>query len=119
MSLKYILVFVVAIMMSVGCLQTENSSALDGHIPDGDEVFLAVNQVFSNRCSAPCHDFHLQDVTSLISTGRVIPGDPESSPIYYRMQGSLGPNGNKDMPTFGTINNTERELIYNWIADML
>lgn len=117
MMLRYILLLTIVSVLA-GCLQTENSSSLDGFVPVGEGLFGEVNQIFSNRCSAPCHDFHTYNEQFFIDTNRLTPGDPENSPIYYRIMGSMGPNGTKNMPTFGTISASERDLIYQWILEM-
>lgn len=117
MLLRYLFFLIIGAALS-GCLQTENSSSMDGFVPVGEGLFGEVNQVFVNRCSAPCHDFSTYNEQFFIDTGRLIPGDPENSPIYYRIIGSMGPNGTKNMPTFGTISPSERDLIYNWILEM-
>jgi mono/diheme cytochrome c family protein len=48
----------------------------------------------------------------------VVPGDPENSMIYYRLKGSDGPNGNKDMPLGGNMSADELAGVKNWIAGL-
>lgn len=99
----------------VGCLQTENSSSLDGAPPDGSPEFLAASEVFLNKCSG-CHDYHTLSETEFVSLGLAIPGDPENSEVYYRIIGSSGPNGTKNMPSVGSISAPEVAIISNWIT---
>lgn len=117
--MKRLLIFL-CMACSVGCLQTENSSSGDGFLPTGgSEAFNAANQVITNRCNT-CHHIGWAVLTEdwFINEGYVLPGDPEASPLYYRIQGSLGPLGPKTMPTVGTITAGEREILYNWILQI-
>ena len=120
MMLRYILLLTIVSVLA-RCLQTENSSSGDSFPPeDGSELFLEVNEVFVNRCSAPCHTHAFQTFSEefFMNSSYIEPGVPENSRIYYRIQGSLGPNGSKTMPTVGTITPQELNLIYQWILEM-
>lgn len=117
--MKYILIFF-CVALSSGCLQTENSSAGDGLAPDGSAMFEAANRVIADRCNM-CHHvgWALAQEDWFVDEGYIIPGDPEASPLYYRIQNSLGPMGPKTMPTIGSIPANERDIIYNWILQIL
>lgn len=127
------LVFLILLMaLALGsCLQTENSSSGDGIPPSGSASFSAASSVFRNRCSR-CHEYHQLDEVELAMTLSttpstrdqpiVVPGDPESSILYYRNSGSLGPggpNGEKNMPfNEASLSAGELNAIYEWILDI-
>jgi mono/diheme cytochrome c family protein len=104
-------------LLSVSCLQTENSSSSDGGFAgenNNSPEFEAARLVFSQSCTG-CHSFHAQSEAQLIASGEVLPGDAENSPVYYRMQGSTGLNGSKNMPQNGSISTTDVETVATWI----
>lgn len=119
LHLSMLLSFVV---FSVGCLQTENSSSIDGPQASGSLEFLAVSSAVKSKCSA-CHDFTVTTEAAsqefFVSSGRVIAGDPENSPLFYRLMGSSGSKGPKDMPASGSISQDEIEAIQAWITNMV
>ncbi len=113
LKLTTLLISVVIVFFS-GCLQTENSSSLDGEGPIGSLAFLQASEVFNNKCSQ-CHDYHTLTEQDFINLSLAIPGDPEGSVVYYRNTGSLGPGGLKNMPSVGSITAGELIIIYDWI----
>lgn len=111
----------VCFALTAACLQTENSSSGDGFTPTGgSEMFEAANQVIANRCNT-CHHIGWASLGEdwFVNEGYIIPGDPLNSELYYRIQGSLGPLGPKTMPTVGSITSAERDIIYNWILQIV
>ena len=121
---KVILSFLVCFFLS-SCLQTENSNSQDASLygtpTTGGEITLysQVQEVFIASCSGSgCHSFQSLSETELISSGRVVVGDPLNSSIYYRLIGSEG-SGIKNMPlTGGSLTDDELDLIYTWIQEM-
>lgn len=110
----------VCVLMSAGCLQTENSSALDKNLYGGPEVadpeFAAAAEVFEARCSgASCHAFQNSSSAELVTDGLVVAGDAEGSEIYNRIRGSSGSQGAKNMPPSTTIPTAEADVIKAWI----
>ncbi|MCB0412243.1 MAG: hypothetical protein KDD22_06935 [Bdellovibrionales bacterium] len=103
-----LLIFATLIFQS-GCLQTENSSTLDAAAGSGDSY-----DILDEKCSA-CHDFHTKTEVELQNLGLVVAGSAETSPIYYRLVGSSGSGGPKDMPSSGSITSSELEAIKAWI----
>lgn len=101
-------------MLLGACLQTENSSSGDGPAPEGNLEFLAANEVLLNNCTG-CHIYHTQTQQELIDDGLVIPGDINNSRLYYRIVGSLGPNGTKNMPISGAA---ELQILADWITNI-
>lgn len=95
------------------CLQTENSSSLDADMI-GNELYV---KILVENCSS-CHSEVLLTDEALIDVGWVVPGDPENSKIYYRLAGSSGFLGPKDMPTGGALLDSELEAIRSWIEGL-
>ena len=89
-----------------GCLQTQNSSSQDlqlyGDLPVGSPDYLEVQAILSRSC-VPCHSFQGLTSDQMIATGLVVAAQPENSKLYYRLAGSSGSNGPKDMPTSGAL----------------
>lgn len=112
-------VFVTLVAILTSCLQTENSSSADIGIT-GTPEFMAARTVLLNNC-VNCHqghDFHLLFEDELVTRGDVVPGDFLNSPIYYRLAGSLGSEGPKDMPEGGTLSDSELQTIQTWIESI-
>ncbi len=106
-------------LLLTSCLQTENSSSQDAdqygdQAPAGSVEFLAARSVFVSKCSN-CHGFHLQTEDELIEANYVIPGSPNSSPLFYRMQNSSGAQRPKNMPPTGTVSENELQTVFDWI----
>ena len=88
-------------------------------IPLLEMTHISPEEVFIASCSGSgCHSFQSLSETELISSGRVVVGDPLNSSIYYRLIGSEG-SGIKNMPlTGGSLTDDELDLIYTWIQEM-
>ena len=59
-------------------------------------------------------------VAEFIAQGLLIPGDPENSRIYYRIRGSSGPNGDKNMPDDGSttpLSTDDLTAIATWVTN--
>ncbi len=102
------------------CLQTENSSTFDadmyGSIGGGSPEFIAARMIFTQSCNG-CHAYHTQTEAQLAASGLIVAGNPEASPIYYRLIGSSGAMGPKDMPTGGALSSAELIQIRTWIEN--
>lgn len=105
---------VLLILSLCSCLQTENSNSLDDDLYSDND---AVRMIISQNCAA-CHVYHAQSDAELMASGLVIPGDPENSKLYYRLVGSTGGNGPKNMPTSGALTFTELTIIKEWIQNL-
>lgn len=106
---------------AVACVQTENSSTLDeSNYGDstGSAEFLAARTIFAQNCANGCHGFHGFSEAELIAQGLVIAGNPENSPIYYRIRGSSGSNGSKNMPPSGSLQAADLTAISTWIQNI-
>ncbi|MGE0527984.1 MAG: hypothetical protein AB7G93_16900 [Bdellovibrionales bacterium] len=104
---------VLSLCLLVGCIQTENSNSLDASTYGGD----AARSVVGTNCSS-CHAFHTQSNEELIASGLIVAGDSQNSKLYYRLSGSDGPNGPKNMPTGGALSSTDLQTIKNWIDSL-
>lgn len=117
MKLKYLFIFI----LLTGCrLQTENSSAKDAStypagLVTGTPAFMAANDIMRKSCT-PCHPYSSMNENALIDAGLVVPGQPTSSQLYYRILGSSGTSGPKNMPPVTTLTTSELATIYDWIA---
>lgn len=115
--MKRVLLLLTTLLFATACFQTENSSSGDGG-PDlsGSPEFIAAATVMAAKCtSCHYHAYHTQTEAQLVAQGEVIPGDPENSPIYYRLIGSTGANGPKNMPQDGPLTSGEMQTIVTWI----
>jgi uncharacterized membrane protein len=124
--LNWALLATLLVCSHTGCkVQTENSSSTDGDTVAGSNDFLIVNQILTSRCKS-CHEFHSQTETEL-QTATLCPtaakpcvaaGQPEQSPLYYRLIGSVGGDGPKNMPFGSIISSDETQFIYDWIKNI-
>ncbi len=105
-------------VLSTGCLQTENSSSFDGAAPDGSPEFLVANEILINKCSACHQEYTSYNESDYVTVNLAVPGDPVNSEIYYRIIGSSGPNGMKNMPTAGSITAGEVQAIFDWVTSI-
>jgi mono/diheme cytochrome c family protein len=119
----YFILAVIFASISSGCgVQTENSSSQDAknYAPTtgaNDSVeFVAAKAIFASNCNG-CHTFHTMTEAQMIASGRLVPGNPEGSSIYYRLIGSTGSGGPKNMPQAGSISATDVSAIRTWIAN--
>lgn len=103
-----------------GCLQTENTASLYGE-SGGGAGFEAARTILNRSCSASsCHpEMATAGEQAYIDIGRVIPGDPDNSPIYFRLIGSSSPRSeSKSMPQSGAaLTNDEIQTIYTWVQN--
>lgn len=104
------LILLLLLVCSAGCMQTENSSSTDASTYGGS----AARSIIGSSC-VPCHSYHTQTDAQLVSAGLVVAGDALSSKIYYRLTGSSGSGGPKNMPTGSTLTSSEIITIQEWI----
>jgi hypothetical protein len=121
----YFILAVIFATVGLGCgVQTENSSSQDAknYAPtngaDDSVEFAAAKAIFASTCSGSgCHTFHTMTEAQFIASGRLLPARPEGSPIYFRLIGSTGSGGPKNMPQTGSISATDVSAIRTWIAN--
>lgn len=110
----------ILVVAAAGCFQTENSSSLDadtyGNV-NGTAEFLAVRTIFQNNCGGTCHSYHSQTEAQLKAAGLFIAGSPNSSKLYYRLVGSDGSQGPKNMPTGGSLSSSDLAQVRYWITN--
>jgi len=82
--------------------------------------FISVKNLLDSKC-VKCHkaggtspDLSELKESNAISSGLVIKGNPESSPLYYRLRGSTGP-GTKNMPLDNSLSSEELRAVADWI----
>ncbi|MBK8260502.1 MAG: cytochrome c [Nannocystis sp.] len=86
---------------------------------DEDDLGRRVEALFAEKC-AGCHGVgnagglnNITDLPSLISRGKVIPGQPDASPIYLRLISTSNP---MPPPSSGlTVSDEEIALVREWI----
>lgn len=118
-KILYILIF------SSSCIQTKNSSSsdqgvyentsIDTSTPAGQRLSSAYN-VIKNNCLG-CHSsMNMTTDSQWIQSGYISSGQPTSSILYCRIQGSTC--GAQDMPKDGTISNDDLNKIKVWIENI-
>lgn len=112
----------VALLVLPACkLQTENSSVNDediyGSTITGTAQYLAARSVLSKKC-AGCHSYSGMTEAELVNAGLVVAGSPAASRIYYRIAGSTGGGGPKNMPVGSTLSSTDLNTILVWIQNL-
>lgn len=82
--------------------------------------FLAAKAIFDAKCTS-CHQVggnspNLKNLTEskAVANGWVVKGNPQSSSLYYWLQGSSG-SGPKTMPKGGSMSAQEVQTIADWI----
>ena len=102
-------------------MQTDNSNTLDksnfGPTDSGTSIspeFASVRAIMTQSCT-PCHAFQTQSEAQLIAAGLVVAVQPDNSKMYYRLTGSTGTNGPKNMPQTGTLTAAQIEAFKTWI----
>lgn len=104
-----------------GCMQTENSSALDkisSFVPTGTNQFSAAREVFAQNC-VPCHSYQGMSEAELVAMGLAVGGgNAEDSPIYYRLFNSSGELGPKNMPTSGALTTADINKIKAFVESI-
>lgn len=103
-----------------GCFQTENSNSADDEFFKGSPEFVAAKIVFRRNCTTSCHQhaYEQQTEAELIAEGLLLPGDAEGSKIYYRIKGSEGSGGSKNMPSDKSIDPSEVVVVKDWINSL-
>jgi hypothetical protein len=87
-----------------------------------DPLFVAAKAVIDANCTG-CHssasngDFRNMTVSKAVQNGWIVPGNPTSSPLYYRLVGSSGSNGPKNMPQGGSLSASDVQAISDWITN--
>src|SRR5687767_15103807 len=99
--------------------------------PDAPESILAVRDALSTAC-APCHsgrggvargDFgNIFDVPDMERRGLIVPGDPEKSRLWTRIDDDeMPPSGATDpsdpLRKIGALSDQQKETIRAWIAN--
>lgn len=86
--------------------------------------FLAAKAVIDAKC-LNCHGsgstygaFANLTESAAVSRGIVVKGNPNSSILYYRLIGSAGSAGAKNMPQGGSISAAEVQAVADWIANI-
>lgn len=128
-QLKRILILFFISLVGWGCSQGFESlytvATQTGGSGTGDETILWNNQfkdqsmqILRQAC-VECHAeksgkgnvFDLTNPQHLLSTGLVVPGKPDQSPLFYAIQ--------KTMPPSGPLVNSDQLVIENWILAMV
>lgn len=94
-----------------------------GSAPSGGggstDKFPQVRSVIQTSCSS-CHSSWGSASSSFfVSSGLVVKGNPEASPLYYRLSGTTGGAGPKNMPQSApALNSASQDLIKDWIQTL-
>jgi len=118
-TLKVFSLLVLFALALGACMQTENSNAIDdekyGNIT-GTADYREARFILSQNCGN-CHDYHTKTQAELESAGLIDYGNPLASQLYYRIRGSQGALGPKDMPESGSISAGDLNQIKIWIQN--
>lgn len=80
-----------------------------------DPNFAVVKSLMGSRCNS-CHAaWSGASASYFANQGLIVKGNPEASPLYYRLSGSTGGSGPKTMPLSGSLSAGEVEAFRNWI----
>ena len=116
--MRYLFIFLIVL---TGCVQTENSSSQDAGLYGGGDtqhvVFSEARELLYVNCNS-CHAYGSYSEQDFIDQGLVIAADPDNSELYYRMRGSQGALGPKDMPVTGQLTQAELQKIRDWILNL-
>lgn len=111
---KFIIVIFFFSLVCANCVQTQNSNTRD----ELAFATMGIGSIVAANC-ASCHaDFNNLTSAGWISRNLVIPGDPENSPLYYRLNGSLGSKGPKNMPLGSSLTSADVEFVRDWISGL-
>lgn len=116
-----LLIFIATLGGGTGCLQVENSSSNDFNLSSGENLeetsseFLEVRAIVDGCLG--CHGDFGTTQAEWIQNGLVVPGEPFSSSLYFRLKGSEGP-GTKNMPPFGSLVSEDVLKIQTWIENL-
>jgi len=83
-------------------------------------TFAAAKAVIDSKCLS-CHGASsTYGVFANINgaSSYIVRGNPEASPLYYRLIGSTGANGPKNMPQGGSISAAEVAAVAAWISSL-
>ena len=119
-----IFLFIAAILVVSCDGPIENSSTSDlsqyGNIQDsGTPAFLAAKAIVRTNC-AFCHRhaaWNSYQEADFVANGLVVPGDVNSSQVYYRNANALSGPGPKNMPSGGypSVGASDLVKIADWI----
>lgn len=116
------LFWIFCILLVTACFNVYNSDSDTGgglSIGASDSAeFIAAKTLFSASCAGGgCHsDFSSLTEAQFIAQGLVVAGDPDTSKVFCRLQGSTGSCGNKNMPSSQpALSAIERQVISDWI----
>lgn len=99
---------------STSCMQTENSNSQDKSTWANEAgPFGQAKKIFATSCT-PCHSFQAMTEDELVSSGRVVKGSPDSSILFKRCNGSVGPM----MPPSGSLSTGDLDKLQAWILQM-
>lgn len=121
MFLQKSALILLTLSLSACLLQTENSNSMDSEMygdAGGSAEFLAARTIISQSCNG-CHAYHTLTEAQLKSAGLIVGGDAANSKIFYRLAGSAGTQGPKDMPQSGAaLSRDDLDVIEAWIASV-
>lgn len=120
--LRYSRCLLILLLFLTACkLQTENSSVNDediyGFSGTGSVEYRAARSVLSKKC-AGCHNYSSMTEAEMLAAGLIVQGSAVASKIYYRLAGSTGGGGPKNMPVSSTLSSTDVNTIYVWIQNL-
>jgi mono/diheme cytochrome c family protein len=103
-------------------LLTDSSSGGSGGATLPSPAFLAAKAVIDAKCLS-CHGagstngvFSNLTEAAAVSRDLVVKGNPNGSKLYFRLIGSAGATGPKNMPQGGSISAAEVQAVANWIT---
>lgn len=100
-------IVVLVAVAGLACLPVAVHAATSSAMPE-NRGFATIKEILNNSCSA-CHDW-TETYDSIVGSGRVIPGKPESSNLYQRI-------ANDEMPAEGEkLTPDQKAFIRGWIA---
>lgn len=108
---------------SLAGVSTDASLAWTGSLTDTgpiDPAFAEAKAIIATKC-ASCHTHGAwvgKNAQYFKTENLVVAKDPENSRLYYRITGSTGANGPKNMPASGTITGAEADKIKEWINSL-
>lgn len=98
----------------ISCGKVINSSSGDYILDSASLNYVGAYAVMKEKCFS-CHREFNTTQKGLISLGFVVPGNPLTSSMYNRLQGSEGA-GTKNMPQTGSLTAEDRKIIKDWIS---
>ncbi len=120
---RFLLSFVFILGLSSCLVQTYNSVSNDDRryaqpVLDSRSVwFQKSSAVLRLQCSG-CHkDFATMSEEQWVSSRRVVPGSPETSPMFSRVRGSQV-GGQENMPPATSLSREEIQVLRDWIINL-